>query len=167
MNGVVISKGEQITIEKMIELQKAYEEREKNIDKIIFDSVVGNILDYFLDYKIGIQGPATTFSFTMDYQGYIHGRRWWINNRWVEMKMDDSKAEKLLEYVKERLQHVFPDYVVCCEFKMKNNGFCFRKQKNIWIGLGRRDYVKAENTKEKVEAQPKQEKVSEKDVLLS
>jgi hypothetical protein len=122
--------------------------------------VVGNILDYFLDYKIGIQGPATTFSFTMDYQGYIHNRRWWINNRWVEMKMDDSNSKKLLEYVKERLDHVFPDYVVCCGFRMKNNGFCWRNQKNIWIGLARKDYLEAENKKEKGE-------VTEKDVLLS
>ena len=120
MNGVEINR-ERITVADMEKLQKAYEEREKNMDTIIFDSVIDSTIKQFLAEKIGPKGPATTFSFCMDYQGYILGTRWWINNRWVSMTMDDSKSQKLLEYTNERLTKMFPDYVVVCEFKIKNN----------------------------------------------
>jgi hypothetical protein len=150
-------KQEPITLEKMAAIQKEYEHKEKNTEKLIFEHVFQSVIVKYLTEKIGEKGAANEFSLIWDYQGYFFYKAWTLNGDLIGITMSDSLSNEFRDYVKERMDTLFPDYIVVCEFILKNNGFCWSKKKNLVIKMYRKD------TQEKKE----DVNVSENDVLLT
>ncbi len=147
--------GTPMTIQQMTARQKRYEEIEANKTKIIFESIFGSILLKHLLQKISEQGAASEFSFTVESTHYLRDCRWWINDRYVQLPFTDAVSQEFRDYVEGRLKALFPDYSVACECKVMNTGICWRKEKNLWVGMLRKDAERIEKL------------TSEKDVLLS
>ncbi len=151
------AKQEPITLEKMAAIQKEYEEREKNKEALIYECVFQRNLVKYLTAKIGEKGPANEITMTWNYLEDFIYRSWDINGTYYGVNMSDSASKRFREYIKGRLDTIFPDYNVSCEFK-RITGFCWTNKKQLSILLVRKDQPAAE-----VQAK----ETSEKDVLLT